>query len=145
MLDDDTKQRLRKELEAEVEALRAAGAARASLDSQITDHKERIAALRKLLDETALGDLHDGMVEDSVMRVKPRLPRKGSRTDEIRLLLEAEPLITAKEVIDRIRSKFPESKIDYHSFWIWDRYFKEGRYLMDRDKYRIRYRQERPY
>ncbi len=144
MLDDHTKQDLRRALDREMNALRGDKEARARLDRQIQDHEEKIAAIRRLLDEGT----PTGFPEDSQrgrVRAKPRNPRPGTVTDEIRRLFEANPLITAGEAIDHVQSKFEDSKIGPQSFSIWNGYFKHGRYRMDGEKYRIRYGQEPPY
>jgi len=140
VLDDATKQYLRKELEKELGTLEFDRQGRDRLDRQIREHEEAIYALRKLLADDSPGPPPEKALISDAANTKP-----GTVTDEIRRLLEADPHIGSTEVIQRIRSKCPRSRIGPQSFSVWEGYFRKGRYRMDRDKYRMRYGREPPY
>ena len=152
MLDDNIKQNLRKVLEEKLEMLLLDRESLEKLKAQITETEEQVFAIKKVL-----GD-EDAYIFDNRSRIKPPVksiePKKGSVTDSIRLILEKYPEITPEKGIRLVKEKHPSSNIDknineknnkYNAWNQWSMYFKTGKYRMDANAYRRRYKQEPPY
>jgi len=144
MLDDNTKQSLKKMLEEKMEMVLFERESRKKLDRQIREHEEQIYAIKRIIGEES-PEASEKVEMSAHKLVVPVETRPGTVTDEIRRLFNENPQVTSKEVINHVRSKFPDSKIGPQSFSIWNGYFKHGRYRMDKEKYYERYGENPPY
>ena len=143
MLNDNIRRNLRKVLEQKLEELLLKRDHLEKLRSQITEIEEQIYSMKILLGD---GDAYEFDNRSSINSpVKPREPRKGSVTDTIRSILEQYPEIKPEEGIRLVKEKHSGSNIDKNSWSQWNTYYRTGRYRMDANAYRRRYKQEPPY
>jgi len=147
MLDDNVTQNLRKLLEQKMEILLADREALEKLKAQIAESEEQVYAIKKVL-----GD-DDAQIYFNKSRNKlpvlPKETKEGTVTHSIRLILEENPEVTPEDGIQLVKEEClrqgRSTNIDKNSWSQWNTYFRTGKYRMDTNAYRRRYKQEPPY
>jgi hypothetical protein len=147
LIDDSIKLNLKKILEQKMEMLHSDRGALEKLQRQITETEEQIYAIKKVLgDDDAQVYFNNSLMS---LPVKPKDTKEGTVTHMIRLILEREPTIDSdkgvKLVQEECERQHRSTNINKSSWSQWSAYFKNGRYRMDANAYRRRYKQEPPY
>jgi hypothetical protein len=147
MIEDSIKQNLRKVLEQKLEMLLSDKRDLEKLQKQIAETEQQIYAIKKVLGEQDAQEYFNKSLMNSP--VIPKETKKGTVTHMIRLILERNPEIDPEEGIHRVKEECKlqkrNTKIDKSSWSQWNAYFKKGRYRMDVNAYRLRYKQDPPY
>jgi hypothetical protein len=147
MLDDNIRQNLRQLLEQKFEMLLSDRKALQKLRAQIRESENQIYAIKKVLgDEDAETYFNKQPVKSPLI---PRETKDGTVTHVVRLILEENPAVTSKEGIPLVKEECKRRKIrtniERNSWNQWNTYFRTGKYRMDANAYRHRYKQEPPY
>lgn len=149
MLNDNIRQNLRKVLEDKVVMLLEDRKSLQKLRAQITESEQQIFAIKKVLgDEDAQTYFDKSLIKSPLI---PKETKKGTVTHLIRLILEKTPEVTAEEGVRLVQAEWSSQKrkrethININSWNQWITYFRTGKYRMDANAYRQRYKQEPPY